>query len=237
VQQQYPGSPYGAGNRGKGGNKILLLAGGGLAAVAVIGVVLALVFGGGDDDNVQPNPEPTTAPTSQPTGEPTTEPTGEPTTNADEGIEVAEGVYVKPQPGYLRKSLDKFTGVYLLKQGEAYFMVNAFKSNPDETATTVLPKLLEIEKKAVTSSTFKANEPRELKPGPDDKTDVKIVTTQSYEALSTSQNGSIPVIGFVGVVEREDGVMTIIRVYGRKDKAASIQKDSTAMLQSVVKSQ
>ena len=34
---------------------------------------------------------------------------------------------MKPQPGYVRKSLDDFSGVYLLKQGEAYFMVNAFQ--------------------------------------------------------------------------------------------------------------
>ena len=40
-------------------------------------------------------------------------------------------------------------------------------------------------------------------------------------------------IGFVGVIERNDGVITIVRVYGRKDKAATIQTDSTAMLQSV----
>jgi hypothetical protein len=230
-QQQWgqPGQQYGGGGSrgGKGGKKILLLAGGGLAAVAVIGVVLALVFGGGDDKKVDPQP--------QPTNNPTTQPTNEPTTGADEGIEVAEGVYVKPQPGYLRKTLDKFTGVYLLKQGEAYFMVNAFKADSDETTATVLPELLGIEKKSL--SQFKANEPKESKPGEGDKTDIKVVTTQSFEAVSTGQSGSLPVIGFVGVIERNDGVMTIIRVYGRKDKADSIQKDSTAMLQSVIKSQ
>ena len=40
-------------------------------------------------------------------------------------------------------------------------------------------------------------------------------------------------VGFVGVIERNDGVITIIRVYGRKDKVSTIQPDSTAMLQSV----
>ena len=55
--------------------------------------------------------------------------------------------------------------------------------------------------------------------------------------MSTTQNGSLPVVGFVGVIERNDGVITIIRVYGRKDKVSTIQPDSTAMLQSVVKSQ
>ena len=84
----------------------------------MIGVVLALVFSGGDDKKAEPTPQPTTSQSNEPT----------PTGNVDEGIEVAEGVYVKPQPGYIRKSLDKFTGVYLLKQGEAYFMVNAWKA-------------------------------------------------------------------------------------------------------------
>ncbi|TDO50080.1 hypothetical protein EV643_105311 [Kribbella sp. VKM Ac-2527] len=232
-QQQYPGQqppPWGPQGqqqfdrqRGKGNNKILLLAGGALAVVVVIGIVLALIFGRGDDNNVEPNPTPTS------------EPTGQPTADVDEGIEVAEGVYVKPAAGYIRKTMDKFTGVFLLKQGEAYFMVNAIKAEGQNTQT-VLPQLLEIEKKA-TPGGFKAKEPRELKPGADDKTEVKLVTTQAFEATATSQSGSFPVIGFVGVIERNDGVITIIRVFGRKDKASTIQPDSTAMMKSVIASQ
>ncbi|ADB32173.1 hypothetical protein Kfla_3109 [Kribbella flavida DSM 17836] len=235
--QGYPGGPpqfpgqqaWGPGpqghvprGQGKGSNKILLLAGGAVAVVAVIGIVLSLIFGG-DDTKVEPDPQPTTDPTTQPTG------------NVDEGIEVAEGVFVKPAPGYIRKSLDKFNGVYLLKQGEAYFMVNSFKANGESTAT-VLPQLLGIEKKA-TPGDFTSDEPKERKPGADDKTPVKVVTTQSFQATATSQNGSFPVIGFVGVIERNDGVMTIIRVYGRRDKADSVKTDSAAMLKSVVASQ
>jgi hypothetical protein len=229
--QQYPGQPqwgpgqqYGGGSRGKGGNKILFLAGGGIAIVAILGVLLALVFGGSDASKVQPDPKPTNQPTGQPV-------------NVDEGIEVAEGVYVKPQIGYIRKSISGYKGVYLLKQSEAYFMVEAFKANPDETTATVLPQLMDGEKKAVTSSTFKANAAKETRPAPDDRTNVKLVTTQSYEAMSSSQNASTPVIGFVGIIERNDGVMTIVKVYGRKDKKDSIAKDSDAMLQSVIKSQ
>ena len=102
-----------------------------IAVVAIIGVVLALVFKGGDGDQADPTPTPTTSqPTGEPTGEPTSEPTGEPTeeptaeptgspttepttkpNGGDEGIEVAEGVYVKPQTGYIRKSVDGFKGV------------------------------------------------------------------------------------------------------------------------------
>ncbi len=238
-QQGYPGQQqqYGGGQqqwgqyggqspRGKGGNKILFLAGGGLIVVAVIGVVLALIFGGGDDKEAGPNPQP--SPTN------TENPSPEPTGNVDEGIAVAEGVYVKPQPGYVRKSLDNFSGVYLLKQGEAYFMVNAFKGD-GETTSTVLPKLLKIETKGL--SQVKTGQPRETKPGENDKTEVKVVTTQSFQAVSTTQNGSLPVVGFVGVIERNDGVITIIRVYARKDKISTAEPDTTAMLKSVVKSQ
>jgi len=150
-------------------------------------------------------------------------------------VQVGQGVFVKPQPGYIRKSLDGFDGVYLLKQGEAYFMVNAWKAEAGENTDTVLPKLLSAETKDLTS--VKTGDPKVSKPGPDDKTTVKVVTTQEFNAVSTSQNGSLPVVGFVGVIERNDGVITIIRVYGRKDKVATIQPDSTAMLQSVVKSQ
>jgi hypothetical protein len=207
-----------------GGSKTLLLAGGGFAVVAVIGIILALVFKGGDDKKADPGP------TTQPTTGQSTEPT-----NVDEGIEVGQGVYVKPQPGYIRKSLDGFDGIYLLKQGEAYFMVNAWKAEAGENTDTVLPKLLSAETKDLTS--VKTGDPKVSKPGPDDKTTVKVVTTQEFNAVSTSQNGSLPVVGFVGVIERNDGVITIIRVYGRKDKVATIQPDSTAMLQSVVKSQ
>jgi hypothetical protein len=155
----------------------------------------------------------------------------------DEGIEVGEGVFVKPQTGYIRKTISGYKGVYLLKQSEAYFMVEAFKAGSDETTALLLPQLMAAEKKGVTSSTFKAGDPKETKPGEDDKTDIKLITTQSYEAVSSSQNGSFPVIGFVGIIERNDGVMTIVKVYGRKDKKDSIKTDSTAMLQSVLKSQ
>ncbi len=238
-QQQYPGQQYppqqgypgqqqwsqygGKGPRDKGGNKILFIAGGAFAVVAVIGVLLAVVFNGGDDQKADPDPQPTTSQSNEPAG------------NVDEGIEVAEGVFVKPQPGYLRKSLDKFTGVYLLKQGEAYFMVNAWKAEDGENTTTVLPQLMSAETKDLSS--VKKGEPKESKPGEGDKTDVKVVTTQSFDAISSTQNGSLPVVGFVGVIERNDGVITIIRVYGRKDKMSTIQPDSAAMLQSVVKSQ
>jgi len=235
-QQGYPGQQqqYGGGQqqwgqyggrtpRGKGGNKTLLIAGGAFAAVAIIGVVLAVVFSSGDDKKAEPTPEPTTTQSTEPTG------------NVDEGIEVAEGVYVKPQPGYVRKSLDKFTGVYLLKQGEAYFMVNAWKAEDGENTDTVLPQLMNAETKDLSS--VKKGDPKVSKPGPDDKTTVKVVTTQSFDAVSSTQNGSMPVVGFVGVIERNDGVITIIRVYGRKDKASTIQPDSTAMLKSVIKSQ
>jgi hypothetical protein len=141
---------------------------------------------------------------------------------------------VKPQPGYIRKSLDKFTGVYLLKQGEAYFMVNAFKAD-GQTTSTVLPELLKVETKGL--SQVKTGAPKELKPGANDKSEVKVLTTQSFQAVSSTQNGSLPVVGFVGVIERNDGVITIIRVYGRKDKMATVEPDSTAMLKSVVRSQ
>jgi hypothetical protein len=202
------------------------MAGGALIVVAVIGVVLALIFGRGDDKEATPNPQPTNTSTESPSPEPTG--------NADEGIEVGEGVYVKPQPGYIRKSLDNFTGVYLLKAGEAYFMVSVAKGN-GETASTVLPQVLKGETKGL--SQVKANQPKEIKPGENDKTEVKVVTTQTYSAVSTTQNGSLQVVGFVGVIERNDGVVTVIRVYGRKDKLASVDRDSTAMLKSVLNSQ
>jgi hypothetical protein len=193
----------------------------------VIGVVLALIFGRGDAKEAAPNPEPTTTSTESPG------PSPEPT-NVDEGIEVGEGVYVKPQPGYVRKTVDKFTGVYLLKQGEAYFMVSVHKDTGENTAT-VLPQVFKGETKGL--SQVKANPPRETKPGENDKTPVKVVTTQSYSAVATTQNGSLQVVGFVGVVEREDGLITVIRVYARKDKVSTAEPDTTKMLQSVVKSQ
>jgi hypothetical protein len=204
------------------------MAGGALIVVAVIGVVLALIFGRGDDKQANPNPNP------EPTTTSTESPSPEPTGNADEGIEVGEGIYVKPQPGYIRKSLDNFKGVYLLKAGEAYFMVQVSKGG-GETSSTILPAVLKAETKGL--SQVKANAPKETKPGENDKTEVKVVTTQTYSAVSTTQNGTLQVVGFVGVIERNDGVVTVVRVYGRKDKVASVDTDSTAMLRSVLKSQ
>ncbi|WP_406056281.1 hypothetical protein [Kribbella sp. NBC_00889] len=228
-QQQYPGQQQqwgqygGQAPRGKGGNKILFLAGGAIVVVAVIGVVLALIFGRGDDKQAEPTPQPTNGQST------------EPTENVDEGIEVAEGVFVKPQPGYVRKELKNFDGVYLLKAKEAYFMVEAFKGKEGENTDTILPKLIGAETGDL--SAVKKNEPKVTKPGPDDKTPVKILTTQSFSATSSSQNGSEPVVGFVGVVERNDGVITLVRVYGLKTKFDAINKDSNEMLKSVLKSQ
>ncbi|MET7282549.1 hypothetical protein ABZS29_30255 [Kribbella sp. NPDC005582] len=224
-QQGYPGQPqYGGGApRGKGSNKILYLAGGGLVVVAVIGIVLALIFGGDDKKQVQPPP-----PTTGGGGDGTNQPA------ADEGIEVGEGVFVKPASGYVRKELKDFKGVYLLKSGEAYFMVQVFKAQ-GETADTVLPKLLTAETKSLTS--VKSKDPIRVTPGPNDKTPVKVAITQSYSGLSAGQQGSTEVVGYVGVIERNDGVITLVRVLARKDKASTAQPDSTAMLQSVLKSQ
>ncbi|MFC9692776.1 hypothetical protein ACFTSF_29780 [Kribbella sp. NPDC056951] len=228
-QQGFPGQQqpyqYGGGGapRGKGNSKILYLAGGGLVVVAVIGIVLALIFGGGDDKKqVQPTP--------------TNGGGGDNGNNqpVDEGIEVGEGVFVKPATGYVRKELKDFKGVYLLKSGEAYFMVQVFKAE-GETADTVLPKLLTAETKAHTS--VKTKEPVRITPGANDKTPVKVAITQSYSGLSAGQQGSTEVVGFVGVIERNDGVITLVRVLARKDKVSTAQPDSTAMLQSVLKSQ
>jgi hypothetical protein len=199
-----------------------LLAGGGLGAVALIGVVLALVFGGGDDKKVQPPPA---TPTSA-------QPTNEPTAPVDEGIEVGEGVFVKPQPGYLRETLDNYKGVYLLKRGEAYLMVEAFKPNASETPATVMAQLLKAETKSLTE--VKLNKPAEVTPTDGN---VKYMTSTGYSATSTSQNGTLQVVGLVGVIQRNDGVLTIFQVYGRKDKLTSSQKAVSAMLESVIKSQ
>ncbi|MGC4942924.1 hypothetical protein [Kribbella sp. DT2] len=230
-QQQYPPQqqwgPQGQqqfgphGGRGQGSKKFLVLAGGALAVVVVIGVVLSLVFGRNDDNNVQPDPNP--------------QPTGQPSENADKGIEVGEGVFVDPAAGYLRKTLEGFKGVYLLKQGEGYFMVQTVKAGSD-TADTVLPVLIASEKKARPTG-FKAQAVKKDTPGADDKSPVKQISTQAFQSTATGQGGSFGVIGFIGVIERNDGIMTVVQVYGRQDKAATLQPDSTAMLKSVVASQ
>ncbi|MEV6286994.1 hypothetical protein [Kribbella sp. NPDC051770] len=222
-QQQWgPGPQFQQGSRGgQGSKKILLLAGGALAVVVVIGVVLALVFGRSDDNNVQPGPDP--------------QPTGQPTQGTDKGIEVGEGVFVDPASGYLRKTLEGFKGVYLLKQGEGYFMVQTLKAGND-TADTVLPVLIASEKKARPTG-FKVKPVEKDSPAAGDNSPVKQVSTQAFQSTATGQGGSFGVMGFVGVIERNDGIMTIVQVYGRQDKAETLKVDTTAMFRSVVASQ
>ncbi|HEY3561385.1 MAG TPA: PT domain-containing protein [Kribbella sp.] len=244
-QQQWNQQPP---RRGGGSSRTLLIAGGAFAVVAIIGVVLALIFRGGDDQadptpttepTSQPTGEPTGEPTEQPTGEPTSSPTGEPTTQpseggGDEGIAVAEGIYVKPQPGYVRKSLDNYKGVFLVKQGEGLFMVVAGKSG-GMSAEELLSKSITADTKGLTGVQKKPV--KTTTPGPDDKTSVKTLLTQTYSGTSTSQSGSYAAVGFNAVIERNDGVMTLVEVYGRKDKLSTLDPDSTAMLKSVVQSQ
>jgi hypothetical protein len=249
-QQQWNQPPRSGGG---GGNKTLLIAGGAFAVVAIIGVVLALIFRSGDGEQADPTPAPTSEPTSQPTEEPTGEPTGEPTSEptseptesptnepttepngGDEGIEVAEGVYVKPQTGYIRKSVDGFKGVVLVKQGEGVFMVQAAKVS-GTSAAALLPQVLKTDTKSLSS--VKTGQVKTTTPGPNDKTPVKVLLTQSYSGMQSSQSGSLSVVGFVAVVEREDGVFTVARAYGRKDKLSTLDPDTTAMLKSVLQSQ
>jgi hypothetical protein len=194
-------------------------------------VVLAFVFGGNDDKKIDAAPSVPTA--TQPSTEPSNEPSNEPSTPADDtGIDVAEGVRVTPAPGYKRESLGKYTGVYLLKKGEAYFMVNAFKPNPGETPASALQNLFTVETKGLTQ--VKKNKPFESSPTAGN---VKYLASQSYSAVSTSQSGTMKVVGLVGVIQRKDGVLTIIQVYGREDKKDAVQKAVTTMLDSVIKSQ
>ncbi|MFG1908247.1 PT domain-containing protein [Kribbella sp. NPDC048928] len=260
-QQQYqpgfPGQPQYGGQpprKGGGSGKTLLIAGGAFAVVAIIGVVLALVFKGGDDQ-ADPSPVPTSEPTSQPTGEPTggpteeptseptssptSEPTGEPTTQptqggGDEGIAIAEGIYVKPQPGYVRKSLEGYKGVFLVKQGEGLFMAFAGKSG-GASAADILSKSITADTKGLTG--VQKQPVKTTKAGPNEKLPIKVLMTQTYSGTSTSQSGSYAAVGFNAVIERNDGVLTLVEVYGRKDKLSTLDPDSTAMLRSVVASQ
>ncbi|GAA1159551.1 hypothetical protein GCM10009630_67090 [Kribbella jejuensis] len=227
-----------------GSGKTLLIAGGAFALVAIIGVVLALIFKGGDDQ-ADPTPIPTGAPTAQPTGQPTEQPTGEPTasptgapttqpsTGGDEGIAVAEGIYVKPASGYVRQSLDGYSGVFLVKQGEGIFMVAAAKTT--ESGESILSAVVKANTKSLSS--VKTNPVKTVTPGPDDKTPVKVLMSQAYSGVRTSQSGSFAAVGFVAVIERNDGVITVAQAYGRKDKLATLDPESTAMLKSVLESQ
>ncbi|WP_427894174.1 PT domain-containing protein [Kribbella sp. GL6] len=251
-QQQYGGPQGYSGQQPprRGGNsKTLLIAGGAFAVVAIIGVILALVFKGGNDQ-ADPTPttstsaptanptdgptgEPTASPTDGPTGEPTANPTTQPSTGGDEGIAVAEGIYVKPQPGYVRQSLDGYKGVFLVKQGEGLFMVAAAKSS--ESGDSILSQVVKANTKSLSS--VQTKQVKTVTPGPDDKTPVKVLMSQAYSGVTTSQSGSFAVVGFVAVIERNDGVITVAQAYGRKDKLATLDPDSTAMLKSVLQSQ
>ncbi|GAA3151101.1 cytoskeletal protein RodZ [Kribbella aluminosa] len=251
-QQQYGGQQWGGQQppRRGGNSKTLLIAGGAFAVVAIIGVVLALIFKGSNDQadptpttqtstqptgnpTGEPTPQPTPQPTGQPTGEPTAQPTNQPSTGGDEGIAVAEGIYVKPQPGYVRKSLDGYKGVFLLKQGEGLFMVAAGKVAG--SSQSILAEVVKANTKSLSS--VQTKQVKTATPGPGDKTPVKVLMSQAYSGVTTSQSGSFAVVGFVAVIERNDGVITVAQAYGRKDKLATLDPDSTAMLKSVIQSQ
>jgi hypothetical protein len=70
-----------------------------------------------------------------------------------------------------------------------------------------------------------------------DNTPVRTLLSQTYSGVSTSQSGSFQAVGFVAVVQREDGVITLARAFGRQDKLSTLDPDSTAMLKSVLESQ
>jgi len=110
--------------------------------------------------------------------------------------------------------------------------VQTFKAGGSDTPQGVLQQLLKAETKSL--SQVKQNKAVEVTPP---EGNIKYMTSQSYGGVATTQNGTLPVIGLAAVIERKDGVLTLVRVYGRKDKGTSIQKDVSAMLDSVIKSQ
>lgn len=208
----------------KGGNQIIFLAAGCIAMVAVIGVALALVFGRSDDPG-------TADPDPLPTGGPST-----PSENGtDEGIDAGNGIFVKPATGFIRKSGSDVKGVYLVKQGQGTFWLQVAKGKPGESGATILPRLMNSQKTAMTSGTFETGERKETKP--EGESNVSLVTTQSWSGSVTTQNGTTQLAGFVAIVDNKSGVISAVQVTTRKELASELSADIDAMMQSVVRSQ
>jgi hypothetical protein len=260
-QQQGPGwgGPGGPGFGGppgyarpqrKSNNQLILFAVGGFALVAIIGVVLAVVLGGGDDDrSIEPSGSgSTTQPSDDPTGEPTADPSPPPSNDQDgptatkgdkKGIEAGHGVYVAPAPGYIRQTGGNAPakGVFLVKQGEGIFWVQVATVQPYRSQADLLPQLMDSEKNATGITNFRSGQVKTGTPPAGRDTDIEKVTSQTYTADLNGQNGTTKVVGYVAVVDNKVGLTTVIKFFGRRDRADTEKVDLQNMLASVTGSQ
>lgn len=200
------------------------------------------------DPTGDPTASPTDDPTSTPTDDPTTDPTSPPTTDENgpnatkgdkKGIEVGHGIYVNPASGYIRKtgSGAPEKGVYLVKQGEAVMWVQVATGQPGQSQASLLPRLMDAEKGAKGVSNFKAGQVKTESPAAGKDTDLEKVTSQTYTADLSTQSGSIKAVGYVAVMDNKVGLTTVVRFFGRGDKAGTIKPDLQSMLASITGSQ
>jgi hypothetical protein len=208
-----------------GGNRIIFLASGGLAVVAVIGMILALVFGGGDDEPPGPGPLPIGHPSPHAT------------TGTDVGIDAGNGVFVKPALGFVRKTSTDAKGVYLVKQGEATFWLQVVKGRPGQSGADTLPRLMDSQKKSMTSGTFRTGEIKRSRPPAGQKSNVTLVTSQSWAGSVTNQSVTTQLVGYIAIIDTKNGVVSAVQVVARKEHAPQLTPEIEAMVQSVVKSQ
>jgi hypothetical protein len=225
AQQWGPSGPTLRRQNRRGGNRIIFLAGGAFAVVAVVGIVAGLVVGDGDDKQAGPSPLPSNGPSKQATAA------------ADEGIDAGNGVFVKPAAGYLRKSSKDVKGVYLVKQGEATFWLQVVKGNPGESGASIIPRLMDSQRKSMTSGTFKQGEVKQDRPAAGRRSNVTLVTSQSWQGSVTNQSVTTNLVGFIAIIDTKNGVVSAVQVTARKDHEAQLTPEIEAMLQSVVKSQ
>jgi hypothetical protein len=60
--------------------------------------------------------------------------------------------------------------------------------------------------------------------------DVEKVTSQTYTADLNGQNGTTKVVGYVAVVDNKAGLTTVIKFFGRQDRADTEKTDPQSML-------
>ena len=214
--------------------RILLLAVGGLVLLGIVGLGLLLFIGsqGGlptaGPGSTDPQSQPETQQPSEPGGEPADQPEGG---GADGAIDAGNGVSVQPAPGYLPEQSE---AVLLLTEDRACYLNLIVQKDADFKGTATLRNEANRENEQLKSKDFTTGEPEVKQPS---NSTITFMGSMSWSATINAANGPVKVAGYTTLIQRKDGLVSVVRFMTPADRASQEQPKRDQMLDSIAASQ
>ena len=227
------GPPEGNGK----GLKVLLLAVGGFVLLAVVGLGVNLFVASLDSESAaKPDTaEPQSRSGKEQLSESTDEPADQPR-EVDKGIDVGNGVFVQPAPGYTPEHESEAKGEVILytedEAGWLYLKVQSYKGGL--TGMTALREATSVENQDYMSG-FKTGEPVTTQTN---NPDIAFMASMPWSAtINSDKRGRVKVTGRTTVIQRKDGIESWVRFMTPADRASQELPKREQMLDSILASQ